>query len=110
MHRPGCAKALVNVTMSTFCSDTGADGQFTPVSARGALPHKHPAGAFRLLSNHTTRTVSSQQTRRKCCIITISSKNSGFFHTGGQNDANVVEGFCEVEGNVRLLCLDMKVE
>lgn len=56
-----CVAALVNVAMSTFCSDTGADGQFAPVSALAVLPHKRSAGAFRQPSTRTelTRAISN---------------------------------------------------
>lgn len=42
-----CVVALVNVTMSPFCGDTGADGQFVPLSTLAVFLHKHSVGALR---------------------------------------------------------------
>lgn len=56
--------ALVNVAMSTFRSDTGADGQFAPVSALAVLPHECSAGALQQPSNRTRLDMSDIRLRR----------------------------------------------
>lgn len=48
--------SCVNVTMSPFCSDTGADGQFAPLYALAVSLHKRSAGALRQPSHRTRLT------------------------------------------------------
>lgn len=59
---PGGATDLVNVTASTFCFDTGADGQFTPSSvapSRSPQTANAPQGQWRA--------------EMRCCIVTKST-------------------------------------
>lgn len=75
--------ALVNVAMSTFRSDTGADGQFAPVSALAVLPHECSAGALQTaIESHQARHVR-YQTKERCRHIATQTEYTDFYHTGG---------------------------
>lgn len=78
-----CVEALGNVTMSPFCGDTGADGQFTPLPALAVFPHKHSAGELSDSHHIAPGSHVRYQTKTRCRLFAIITRYADFCLAGG---------------------------
>lgn len=110
MDRPGCllpviscVVALLNVTTSPLCSDTGPDGQFASLAlslSDLAVFFLPPWELSDSPSNLTKAHTFQYQAKMRCCLFAIKIKYIDLCLAGGRGDGLELECVCEVEGNV----------